>query len=51
MPHCREHQKDGSPKANGNLAADLPARQTALRPVGPVGILMAYPDPVLPQSS
>ncbi|KAM5203996.1 uncharacterized protein RBU33_011304 [Hipposideros larvatus] len=37
--HCRGHQKDMSPKAIGNQAADQAARKAALRPVGPIDIM------------
>ena len=46
--HCKGHQKEGSPEARGNRAADLQARQAALEPVKPLTLLVTLPAPNLP---
>lgn len=48
--HCRGHQKDSSPEAVGNRAADQAAREIAIRPVGPLDILNLKLLQTLPKS-
>ncbi|XP_014401619.1 PREDICTED: uncharacterized protein LOC102245440 [Myotis brandtii] len=47
--HCRGHQKDDSPVAQGNQFADQTAKEVAKRPVGPLEVLLAIPPRELPQ--
>ena len=46
--HCKGHQKGNSPEAKRNRAADLQAREAALRPVKPLTLLVTLPAPTLP---
>lgn len=46
-PTAKEIQKMTPLLQGGNQDADLAAQQIALRLVGPIDILMTFPDPVL----
>ncbi|KAM5253892.1 uncharacterized protein RBU33_025291 [Hipposideros larvatus] len=48
--HCRGHQKDISPEAIGNQAADQAAREAAIRPVGPINIMTTQLLEYLPKN-
>lgn len=50
MVHCKGHQKGDSSEARGNQAAGEAAQESALKPVGPLQILVALSDPDLPNS-
>lgn len=41
------HQQEDFPEARGNRTADLAAQEVALKPVGPLQILVALVEPSL----
>lgn len=46
--HCKAHQKGETTEAQGNNFADQTAKEASLRPVGPLTILPALPERILP---
>ncbi|KAK1338860.1 hypothetical protein QTO34_019520 [Cnephaeus nilssonii] len=48
--HCKGHQKGETIEARGNRATDQTAKEAALKPVGPLQVLVTLPDPDLPQT-
>ncbi|KAK1346478.1 hypothetical protein QTO34_000334 [Cnephaeus nilssonii] len=50
LVHYKGHQKGDSLEATGNQAADEAAWEAALKPVGPLHILITLPKPDLPTS-